>query len=257
MSFLIISVVALVASGLTFFSGFGLGTLLLPAFSLFVPVDQAVALTAVVHFLNSIYKVVLVGRLTDRSVLVRFGLPAIVAAGGGAWVLGQLAAGPPLLEYDAFGRHCSVTPVNLAIGLLVSIFAVLELLPFTSGLAFGPRWLVLGGAVSGFCGGLSGMQGALRSAFLIRAGLSKEAFVATGAAIACLVDLSRLSVYASRLVVVAGDLDIPLLAAAIAAAFTGATLGRLVLPKVKLVAVQRMVATMLLVVAACLVAGLC
>ena len=33
---------------------------------------------------------------------------------------------------------------------------------------------------SGFFGGLSGMQGALRSAFLARAGLSKEAFVASG-----------------------------------------------------------------------------
>ena len=67
MSVWLISAVALLASGLTFFSGFGLGTLLLPAFALFVPVEQAVALTAVVHFLNSIYKVVLVGRFIDTK----------------------------------------------------------------------------------------------------------------------------------------------------------------------------------------------
>ena len=41
-----ICTVALLASALTFFSGFGLGTLLLPAFALFFPVEQAVALSA-------------------------------------------------------------------------------------------------------------------------------------------------------------------------------------------------------------------
>ena len=45
---------ALLASGLTFFSGFGLGTLLLPAFAPFFPVDRAIALTAAVHFLNGL-----------------------------------------------------------------------------------------------------------------------------------------------------------------------------------------------------------
>lgn len=99
MSYLIICIVSLAASGLTFFSGFGLGTLLLPAFALFVPVEQAIALTAIVHFLNSLYKVLLVGRLVDRRVLLCFGLPAIAAAVFGAWVLGQLAAVPPLAEY--------------------------------------------------------------------------------------------------------------------------------------------------------------
>ena len=56
MSYLVICAVALLASTLTFYSGFGLGTLLLPAFALFVPVEQAVALTAVVHLLNSLFK---------------------------------------------------------------------------------------------------------------------------------------------------------------------------------------------------------
>jgi hypothetical protein len=50
MSYLIICVVAFAVSGLTLFSGFGLGTLLMPAFALFFPV--AVAATAVVHLAN-------------------------------------------------------------------------------------------------------------------------------------------------------------------------------------------------------------
>ena len=80
MTYLVVCSVALVASGLTFFSGFGLGTLLLPAFALFFPVEHAVALTAVVHFLNNLFKLALVGRHADRRVVVRFGIPAILAA---------------------------------------------------------------------------------------------------------------------------------------------------------------------------------
>ena len=76
----VVCAVALVASGLTFFSGFGLGTLLLPAFALYFPVERAVALTAVVHFLNGLFKLTLVGRAANRDVLVRFGGPAVLAS---------------------------------------------------------------------------------------------------------------------------------------------------------------------------------
>ena len=79
MEYLVVAVVALLASTLTFFSGFGLGTLLLPAFALFFPVEQAIAMTAVVHLLNALFKALLIGRHADRGVVLRFGLPAIGA----------------------------------------------------------------------------------------------------------------------------------------------------------------------------------
>jgi len=44
MDVLLISIVAFIGSGLTFFSGFGLGTVLLPVFALFFPVQVAVGL---------------------------------------------------------------------------------------------------------------------------------------------------------------------------------------------------------------------
>ena len=71
----LICLVAFLASGLSFFSGFGLGTLLLPAFALFYSAEQAVALTAVVHFLNGIFKLVLVGRYVNWQVLLRLAYP--------------------------------------------------------------------------------------------------------------------------------------------------------------------------------------
>lgn len=56
MDIVLIALVAFLGSGLTFFSGFGLGTVLLPAFALFFPVQIAVGLTAIVHFLNNLFK---------------------------------------------------------------------------------------------------------------------------------------------------------------------------------------------------------
>ncbi len=62
-------------------------------------------------------------------------------------------------------------------------------------LEFDRRWLPVGGALSGFFGGLSGHQGALRAAFLIRSGLDKQGYVGTAALCSMFVDLTRLTVY--------------------------------------------------------------
>ena len=148
MDWLAIGLTACLASALTLFSGFGLGTLLLPAFALFFPVDLAVAMTAVLH------------------------------------------------------------------------------------------------------------QGALRSAFLLRAGLSKEAFIATGVVIACLVDFSRLSQYGRHLPAAWAEENRPLLAFAMASAWTGVVVASRFLHKVTWRTVQVMVAALLSVIALLLGAGL-
>jgi uncharacterized membrane protein YfcA len=253
--YLVVCSVAFVASGLTLFSGFGLGTLLLPAFALFFPAEQAIVLTAVVHFLNGLFKLALVGRHADRRAVLWFGVPAILAALGGAWMLVHLSDAPPLATYTLAGRALRVAPVNLVVGLLLASFALVELVPYTRNLTFPPRYLPLGGVLSGFFGGLSGMQGALRSAFLLRAGLSKEAFVATGVVVACLIDFTRLGVYVPTLLATHAELDYTLLTAAVLAAFAGAWLGNRFLKKITLRGVQLLVAVLLLLVAAGLASG--
>ncbi len=255
MSFLVICAVALLASALTFFSGFGLGTLLLPAFALFVPIEQAVALTAIVHLLNSLFKLLLTGKHADWRVVLRFGLPALVMSFAGAWLLLWLAGGAPLFAYAPFGRVVSVMPANFVVGLLLLGFALLEFLPAFRELAFPPKYLPMGGALSGFFGGLSGMQGALRSAFLVRAGLSKEGFIATGVVLACVVDLARLTIYSS-LDWSSVNPNLPLLGAAVFAAFAGAALGNRYLRKMTLPGIQRFVAVLLVAVALGLMSGL-
>jgi len=255
MPYLVVIVVAFVASGLTFFSGFGLGTLLLPAFALFFPAEHAVALTAVVHFLNGLFKLALVARYANLAIVVRFGVPAIVASLLGAALLVRLARIEPLATYHILGREALVTPVKLVVGGLLLVFGVGELLPEARELSFSPRYLPLGGALSGFFGGLSGMQGALRSAFLIRANLSKEAFIATGVVVAALIDVSRLGVYVRALVREHAQIDYVLLGGAVLAAFAGAVVGNQSLHKITMHGVRLIVGAMLLVVAVGLAAG--
>lgn len=247
MVYLVVGLVALLASGLTLYSGFGLGTLLLPAFALFMPVEQAVAMTAVVHFLNSLFKLALVGKRADWKVVLRFGVPAILAAFAGAWVLTLLAG--------ADSQPRGPSPVKVVIGVVLLVFAAAELVPPLRKLEFGPKWMPLGGVLSGFFGGLAGMQGAVRSAFLARAGLSPPAFVATGVVIACLIDVTRLGVYTQRLIAVRDTLDYGLLAVAVLAAFAGVLVGTRFLEKLTVNAVRTVVGVLLCVVAVGLMAG--
>lgn len=256
MIYVVVCAVAFGASALTFISGFGLGTLLLPAFALFMPVERAVALTAVVHFLNGLFKLALVGRHARWPIVLRFGVPALVASLLGAWWLVQLSSRPPLLSYVWLGRVFHVTTVKLLISALLLVFVLVEWVPRWKALAFPPAYMPLGGLLSGLAGGISGMQGALRSAFLARAGLSKEAFVATGVVIACLIDVSRLGVYASMLRRQRQVIDAPLLTAAVVAACAGALLGRHYLEQLTMERVKQVVAVMLLVMALAMGAGL-
>lgn len=255
LTYLIVCTVALLASGLTFFSGFGLGTLLLPAFALFFAIEKAVALTAVVHFLNGVFKLVLVWRHMDRAVVIRFGVPAILGALVGAKLLMWLAEGGALVTYSLFGRAVEIAPAKLMVGLLLLFFACAEGIPWFHRIAFAPRYLPLGGLLSGFFGGLAGMQGALRSAFLIKANLVKETYVATGAAIAFLIDVSRLAVYSSLIFEHRAEFDYGLLSAAVIAALTGTVLGNRYLRKVTMNSIQWIVAVMLFAVGVGLISG--
>ena len=92
------------ASLLTFFSGFGLGTILTPVFVLFFPIDIAIGLTAIVHLLNNLLKMGLIGRFLDKTTVIRFGLPAIASAIIGSLLLSHLQKLPVLLTYQFFGE---------------------------------------------------------------------------------------------------------------------------------------------------------
>jgi uncharacterized membrane protein YfcA len=255
MEYFVICLASLAVSGLTLFSGFGLGTVLTPVMALFFPIETAVAVTAAVHFANNAFKLTLFWRQADWAVSLRFGLPALVASFAGAWVLVKVSGLEPLFSYSLAGSEMFVTPVKLLVGLLIVFFAVLELRGGKKQ-AIPASWLPLGGMVSGFFGGLSGNQGAFRSAFLLGAGLGKEAFIATGVVLACVVDVTRLGVYAGM----AGSHLITdnagLVVAASLSAFLGVHVSRKVLKKMTIQTVRVLVGVMLLLLGSGLATGI-
>lgn len=258
MDILLIAVVAALASALTLYSGFGLGTILLPAFALFLPVPLAVAATGIVHLLNNLFKGTLLKDRVDWSTVLKFGVPAVPAAIAGAWLLALLGDTKPLFEWHSLGKSFGPTGAGLTIGLLMIIFAVLELQRWFNELRAPPRLLPLGGLLSGFFGGLTGQQGAFRSIFLLKTGLTPERFIATGVMIAILVDLSRLATYAASFKGVEVDpqgREILLVLVGTISAFIGAFVATRRLEKVTIGAVRYSVAVLMLVIGFAMSAG--
>ncbi len=259
MEYLIICTVAMIASGLTLFSGFGLGTILTPVFAIFFPVPLAVGATAIVHLANNLFKIFLVGRSANKKIIIAFGIPAVIAALLGAFLLNFVSVLPAIASYELGGHVHEITIVKLVIGLIIVIFSCLEMSPSFQKIAFEQKYLSLGGALSGFFGGLSGNQGALRSMFLIKARISKEEFIGTNVILAVIVDLARLLVYGAGFYSihfkVFNDVGGLVIAATIAA-FIGAYLGKELLKKVTLRMIQVLVGVMLIVLGVALIAGL-
>lgn len=253
--YLLISIVALIGSALTFFSGFGLGTILVPVFALFFPIQYAIALTAIVHFLNNLFKLFLVGKKANLSVTLKFGVPAILFSFLGALLLTLVTEMKPILTYSALGSDFVIMPVKLLIAVLLALFALFDIVPFFTKINFDKKYLPLGGILSGFFGGLSGNQGALRTAFLIKLNLTKEEFIATGVVIAIIIDVSRLSIYMKDILVVGNNIDFVLIVTATLSAFAGAVIGNKLLKKITLKTLQITVGIFLLLFSLLLGAG--
>lgn len=254
--YIVICIFSLLGSCLTLFSGFGLGTILIPVFGIFFPIELAIALTAIVHFLNNLFKLTLLGKFADIKVILRFGIPAILFSFLGAHILSHLTYLNPMYQYSFSNNTFYIMPLKLTVAVLIALFALFETLPQLVNLKFDKKFLPLGGMLSGFFGGLSGHQGALRSAFLLRVGLTKESFIATGVVIACLIDISRLTVYSKQITNATIELNYTLIIAATLSAFAGAYFGNKFLKKITLKHVQNVVSVMLFVFAVLLGSGI-
>lgn len=167
----------------TFFTGFGLNTILVPVFMIYFDAPLAVLMAGIVHLFNNILKVALTSRSIHWHLFRNFGLPALLFAFIGAQLLTAVK--------DTIGPQ--LTPV---FGGIFILFALLELFNWKLPLQ-GPWAMRIGGLLSGFFGGFSGHQGALRALFLSKLKMEPIVFVATTAFISLMVDLTRVSVYFS------------------------------------------------------------
>lgn len=266
MEYVIIAIVVLIGAGLTFFSGFGLGTLLLPVFALFFPLPVAVAAQAIVHFANNIFKFGLVYKSIHYPTLLWFGIPAFIAAFGGAMVLETVSGIGEIHSYLVGEKVHSITWLKIVVGCLMIFFAWFDLDPRFSNWNVDKKYLPIGGILSGFFGGLSGHQGAFRAAFLAKSGLDKNQFIATSNAVSLLVDSIRIAtyIYIPTKLAQKGGQDLfetlgsekTLLIVGIVCAFIGTYFGKKLVEKTTIGVIQKVVGVLLIVMGLLLISGI-
>lgn len=257
MDYVIVAIAVVFASGLTFFSGFGLGTIMLPVFSLFFDVSVAVGATAIVHLANNIFKFALVSKHIHFPTLLRFGIPAMIFGALGGMLLKQMDGLPILLTYTLNGSTFEMTTIKVVIGVLMIFFAIFDLSPKLNTIQVQPKHLPIGGILSGFFGGVSGHQGAFRATFLTKVGLTKEQFIGTSNSVSLAVDFARLIAYFLPLSFLASKSEIrfrdaimdgqTLLIVGIVFAFLGTFIGKQLVKKTTIKGIQKTVGVLLIV----------
>lgn len=256
MEYIILPVITFFIAILTFFSGFGLGTLLTPVLMIFFPGGSAVIMTGIVHFFNNIFKILLTGGNADRSVLIRFGIPAVLAAFAGAFILVKLPDQNILFEYSLNNYTFKVSVMKLILAFFMLLFALADILPFFKNLQFEKKHMTLGGILSGFFGGFSGHQGALRSAFLIKANLSKEVFIGTTVVLSTMVDFTRIGVYATQFKALSLEQNMDIIVICIIAGITGSFIGNKLLKKITIDSLQTFIGYFLVILSILLGMGI-
>lgn len=266
MDFIVVAIAVVFASGLTFFSGFGLGTIMLPIFSLFFDVSIAVGATAIVHLSNNLFKFALVSKHIHVPTLLRFGIPAMIFGAIGGLLLRQMDEWPVLYTYNLNESAFEVTTIKLVIGVLMIFFAIFDLSPRLSDIKVNRNYLPFGGMLSGFFGGVSGHQGAFRATFLTKVGLTKEQFIGTSNSVSLAVDIARLIAYFIPASMIATSNSIPfrealldgqaLLIVGIVFAFLGTFLGKQFVKKTTVKGIQRTVGVLLILMGLLMGSGL-
>lgn len=195
MEYLIICIATFFIAILNLLTGFGLGTVLLPVFTIFFPLTLAIAAMSIVHLLTSLYETCLVGKYANRKIVVKFGIPALFAALIGAYLLSLFSNFKPLFSYKFHALDFNITIIGLIVGMMIFFSSLFVLMPKLKAFSVPTKYIPIGGLLSGLFGGLTGYQGAIRSAFLIKSELNKEQFIGTSVICSIIVDLARLLIY--------------------------------------------------------------
>jgi uncharacterized membrane protein YfcA len=170
---------ATLAAAVAAVSGFGIGSLLTPLLLLSMPANHAVAILAIPHAVATGIRWLRLRTAVDRPTFRQFGIAS--AIGGLTGALLQSRLGSPVL--------------TVVLASLLVVAGTSEVLERRVPLPGTPVWRLLGGAASGFFGGLVGNQGGIRAAALLGFQLKPRQLVATATASALLVDAARIPIY--------------------------------------------------------------
>ena len=160
-------------------AGFGIGSLLTPAIAIATGTKLAVAAVAVPHAIGTSIRLWRFRREVDWKIVRTFGITS--AAGGLTGALLNTWAASRALEF--------------VFGALLVLAGISQITGYATRLRLRGTIAWLGGALSGFFGGLVGNQGGIRTAAMLGFEVDKRQFVATTTAVALLIDLARVPVY--------------------------------------------------------------
>jgi len=160
-------------------AGFGSSTIFLPLSLFFFDFRTALVLVALFHVMGNVIRLSLFRKGVHLRTILIFGLPSIVFTLFGAMLVSRV-------DQDALKGY---------LGIFLIAFTLLMAWKHNFSIKNTSPNLVFGGALSGFLAGLIGTGGALRGAFLTGVKLPKSRYLATTAAIAVAVDLTRIPIY--------------------------------------------------------------
>ena len=213
---ILIVVVAFIAAALTVPAGFGLSTMLTPVVLFVMDPHEAIAVVAIVHGAHNAAKYYSLKIHVDYEAIKHYGIWLVIGAIIGA-LLQNMVPQEPLL---------------ILIGCFLIILPILTLSEDWTGYKIPETNDRIGGFGSGFMGGLSGHQGALRAMFLSRRLTNKMSFAATASILALCVDLTRIPIYLyfrSEEIVAYSQLTLAL----VISALLGVKVGKIWLEKLK------------------------
>ncbi len=174
--------ITLIAAALTVPAGFGLATMLTPVVLLLLPPHEAIAVVALIHAAHNAWKLKVLRSSVDFSALKHYGWAMVIGALVGA----------------SMNSFINPNPLLLIVGIALVILPLLTISERWTDFRIPEAEDRFGGFGSGLLGGLTGHQGALRAMFLQNRLPDKTAYAATAAALALVVDLSRIPVYLFR-----------------------------------------------------------
>jgi uncharacterized membrane protein YfcA len=167
------------AAALTVPAGFGLATMITPVVFLWLEPHEAVAVVGIVHGSHNAWKLKVLRSSVDYSAVRRYGWAMVVGALIGA----------------ALNTAVEADPLLLIVGIALVLLPLLSISEKWTDYRLPETEDRIGGFGSGFFGGLTGHQGALRAMFLQKRLPDKSEYAATAAVLALVVDVTRVPVY--------------------------------------------------------------
>ena len=179
---ILITLLTSTGSAVSTIAGFGTTTLSMPILLFFFQVHQTILFLSIIHWSQTIWKLILFRKGCCKKLILHFAIPAIIASIIGAKV----------------SIHMPENILIKILGTFLIIYATIIILKPKFMLKEKITTSITGGLFTGFFAGIIGLGGALKTAFLNVFNLDKITYIFSSSAISFFIDSSRIPIYFSN-----------------------------------------------------------